>query len=122
MPKISEIATLIITKTSQKSKGSSKNTTQVQPLKIKNKLKTQVSVGDESKLEKFRAPSENDEIFASWQKELNKKAAKDCFEREPLNKVKTPDNDDINALEREIRYRNWLQDVYDKMKTLGFKN
>ena len=92
------------------------------PLTIKNKLKTQINVGDESKLESFAAPSESDGIFASWRSELNRKPAVDYFERQPLNKVKVHDEkDDIKQLEREIKYRDWLKDVDARMRKLGFK-
>ncbi len=92
------------------------------PLTIKNKLKTQVNIGDESCLKKFVAPPDSDGIFASWRKELNRKPAVDYFEHQPLNKVKVHDEkDDIKQLEREIKYRDWLKDVDARMRKLGFK-
>ncbi len=91
------------------------------PLSMKNKLKTQINIGDESHMSKFIKPPESDGIFASWCKNLNRKPAEDLFEHQPLNQVKTNNNKaEIRQLELEIKHKNWLQEVKERMAKLGF--
>ena len=84
-------------------------------LLIKNQLKTTVNIGNAENLGKITLPSESEGIFAS-----NRQPKSDIFQKSPLNKVKTQDNDNIKELMLEAKHKKWLTEVNTRMKKLGF--
>lgn len=93
------------------------------PLSIKNKLRTQVTLGDESKIENFKIPAESEGVYAGWNLKMDRKPSVDFFEHRSLNQVKQNEiQDDIAGLELEIKHRDWLDGVKTRMKRMGFKS
>lgn len=78
-------------------------------LLIKNQLKTTLNIGNAENLGKITLPSESEGIFASWCGKLNRQPKSDIFQKSPLNKVKTQDNDNIKELMLEAKHKNGLQ-------------
>ena len=74
-------------------------------LLIKNQLKTTVNIGNAENLGKITLPSESEGIFASWCGKLNRQPKSDIFQKSPLNKVKTQDNDNIKELMLEAKHK-----------------
>ena len=89
-------------------------------LLIKNQLKTTLNIGNAENLGKITLPSESEGIFASWCGKLNRQPKSDIFQKSPLNKVKIPDNDNIQELMLESKHKTWLAEVNTRMKKLGF--
>lgn len=89
-------------------------------LLIKNQLKTTVNIGNAENLGKITLPSESEGIFASWCGKHNRQPKSDIFQKSPLNKVKTQDNDNIKELMLEAKHKKWLTEVNTRMKKLGF--
>ena len=124
MPKLIDIAFVTIGKTraadTQKTliEYSKKLT---KPLSLKNKMKVQLTVGDESKLVSIKGFEESKGIFASWCKELERAPKTDIYQPQPLNKVASTDAEDMRNLALEIKHKEWLQEVNERMEKLGFR-
>lgn len=90
-------------------------------LRLKNKLKTTLTVGDTSKIQDFKLPSDSNGIYASWRSELEKTPVHDLYESQPLNQVKDTTKEDINSFLLDKKHNEWLKEVDERMKHLGFK-
>ena len=89
---------------------------------IANKLRTSVAVGSEANLGTITLPStESNGIYASWCSELERKPMFDLYESQPLNQIKNDDKKEFQEFLLEMRHKEWLKEVENKMKELGFK-
>lgn len=126
MPLLMNIATVNIgkQKIADGAKGlfSIRRTLPNEKLTLANKLRTTVTVADESNLGKLILPSTDSKgIFAGWCRELDRVAANDLYKSEPLNKVKDTKADNLRKQMLEENYKNWLAEVNARMEKLGFK-
>ena len=123
---LTDIATMSIGKTKvndvNKSLYSIARNLYREPLNVKNKLRTTLTIGNAENTGKIGMPSDCDGVFASWRNELNRQPKQDCFKLSPLNKVKkNSNNDDLKAAKKAFEYTQWLKEVDERMKNLGFK-
>lgn len=81
----------------------------LEKLTIKNKLKTELVVGDAGNIKKYCDTIERDDtIFASWCSKLNKSPKTDCFKRAPINDVKPVEEINENKVISEAyRFSEW---------------
>lgn len=124
MPKLIDMAFVTVgkTRTADTQKALIEYSNRLQkPLSLKNKMKVQLTVGDESKLVSIKGFEDSNGIFASWCKELERVPKTDIYEFQPLNKVKTTDKEDIRNLDLEIKHKEWLKEVNERMEKLGFR-
>ncbi len=91
-------------------------------LTLANRLRTTVTVADESNLGKLILPSTDSKgVFAGWCRELDKVTTNDLYKSEPLNKVKDTKADNLKKQMLEENLKIWLAEVKTRMEKLGFK-
>ena len=85
-------------------------------LTLENKLRTtfQVNSGKAFK-------TESSGLYAGWRDELNRVTSFDSFQRQPLNKVKTTDEEkEVKLLKKALKHQEWLKAVDERMAQMGF--
>ena len=90
-------------------------------LSLKNKLKTTLTVGDASKIYKFKLPAASNGVYASWRSELEKAPVHDLYESQPLNKVKDNTKEDVQNMILVRRHNEWLKEVDERIRRLKIK-
>lgn len=114
MPKLTDIARMSIGKQSidiKKGLFEIRRSFPSPKLSVAEKLRTTVTVGNESKIKGFQIPEDSNGTFASWRKELEKEPIHDLYESQPLNKVKDTTNEDVDSMILEMKHKEWLEEI-----------
>ncbi len=90
-------------------------------LTVKNKLKTIIQIGDTASTQKFQDNGLDKNIFAFWHPELNRTPKTDCFELQPINKVKQAPKNELQNIRQEYAFSTWLQEVDARIQNLKLK-
>lgn len=125
MPRLTDIAIIKTGKQilpdTQKGLYALRRTLPQPELSLKNKLRTNLTIGDESKMKGFELPVESNGVYASWRKELEKAPKYDLYESKPLNQVKSTDKEDVENLMLSMKHNEWLKEINERIKRLRLK-
>ena len=91
-------------------------------LTVKNRLKTTIQIGEEaSSAKKYNDSCLDKNIFAPWLPELNRQPKTDCFQLQPINKIKQNANNELQNIRQEYMFSKWLQEVDARIQNLKLK-
>ncbi len=125
MPKLTDIAIMKFGKTiiADTTRGMYTLRRQLpkEELSLANRLRTTVNIGNENNLKGLEHLAESKGVYASWRSELEREPHFDLCEKTPLNTVKDTTKEDFTDFILDIKHKEWLKAVDERMKKLGFK-